>query len=83
MKLIRIAVIAVLIITFAITIAIYPSAPDRIASHWNAAGEVDGYLSKFWGLFLIPFIMTGFVALFAVPPRIDPYKKNYEKFRDY
>ena len=83
MKLIRIAIIAVLIITFALTIAVYPTAPDRIASHWNAAGEVNGYMSKFWGLFLIPIIMTGFIALLAVLPRIDPHKKNYEKFRDY
>jgi uncharacterized membrane protein len=82
-NLIRVAVIAVLIITFAITLAIYPSAPDRIPSHWNAAGQVDGYMSTFWGLFLIPFIMTGFVALLAFLPRIDPHKKNYEKFRDY
>ena len=83
MKLIRVAVIAVLIITFAVTLAIYPSAPDRIVSHWNAAGEADGSMSKFWGLFLIPFIMTGFVALLAVLPRIDPHKENYDKFRDY
>ena len=83
MKLIRVAVIAVLIITFAVTIAIYPSAPDRIASHWNAAGQVNGYMSTFWGLFLIPFIMTGFVALLAILPRIDPHKKNYEKFGNY
>jgi len=82
-KLIRFAIIAGLIFTFALTIAIYPTAPDRIVSHWNAAGQADGYMSKFWGLFLIPLIMTGFVALFAVLPRIDPYKKNYEKFRDY
>jgi len=82
-KLIWSAIIAVLIITFAITIAIYPSAPDRIASHWNAAGQVNGYMSTFWGLFLIPFIMTGFVALLAVVPRIDPHKKNYEKFGNY
>jgi len=82
-KLIRFAIIAGLIFTFALTIAIYPAAPDRIVSHWNAAGEANGSMSKFWGLFLIPIIMTGFVALFAVIPRIDPHKKNYEKFRDY
>jgi uncharacterized membrane protein len=40
-------------------------------------------MSTFWGLFLIPFIMTGFVALLAVVPRIDPHKKNYEKFGNY
>jgi uncharacterized membrane protein len=83
MKLIRLAIIAALLVTFVLTIAIYPTAPDRIVSHWNAAGQADGYMSKFWGLFLIPLIMTGLVALFAVLPRIDPYKKNYEKFRNY
>jgi uncharacterized membrane protein len=80
---IRFAIIAVLIVTFLVTIAVYPTAPDRIVSHWNAAGEADGSMSKFWGLFLIPIIMTGFVALLAVLPRIDPHKKNYEKFQDY
>lgn len=83
MNLIRFAIIAVLIVTFLVTIAVYPTAPDRIVSHWNAAGEADGSMSKFWGLFLIPIIMTGFVALLAVLPRIDPHKKNYEKFQDY
>jgi len=83
MKLIRFAIIAGLIITFTLTIAMYPTVPDRVVSHWNAAGQADGYLSKFWGLLLIPLIMTACVALFAVLPRIDPYKKNYEKFRDW
>jgi uncharacterized membrane protein len=82
-NLIRVAIIAGLIITFTLTIAIYPTAPDRIVSHWNAAGQADGYMSKFWGLFLVPLIMTGFVVLLAVLPRIDPHKKNYEKFQDY
>jgi uncharacterized membrane protein len=77
------AIIAVIILTFGFTIAVYPSAPDLVASHWNAAGEVNGYMSKFWGLFLVPFIMTGFVALLAFLPRIDPHKKNYEKFLGY
>jgi uncharacterized membrane protein len=82
-KLIRVAIIAVIILTFAITIAVYPSAPDLVASHWNSAGQVNGYMSKFWGLFLIPIIMTGFVALLTFLPGIDPHKKNYEKFWDY
>jgi uncharacterized membrane protein len=82
-KHIRLAIIAALIITFTLTIAIYPTVPDHVVSHWNTAGQADGYMSKFWGLLLIPLIMTGFVTLLAVLPRIDPHKKNYEKFRDY
>ncbi len=50
MKLIRLAIIAGLLITFALTIAIYPTIPDKVVSHWNAAGQADGYMSKFWGL---------------------------------
>jgi uncharacterized membrane protein len=83
MKLIRLAIIAGLILTCLITIAVYPTLPDRVVSHWNAAGQADGYMSKFWGLGLVPIIMTASVALFAVIPRIDPLKRNYEKFRDY
>jgi uncharacterized membrane protein len=83
MKLIRLAIVAALLIIFVLTIAMYPAVPDRVVSHWNAAGQADGYMSKLWGLGLIPLIMTGFVALLAVLPRIDPYKKNYEKFGDY
>ena len=83
MKLIRLAIIAGLLITFALTIAVYPTVPDKVVSHWNAAGQADGYMSKLWGLSLIPLIMIAFVALLAVLPRIDPYKKNYEKFGNW
>ena len=83
MKPIRIAIIAGLLITFIVTLVAYPSVPDRVVSHWNAAGEADGFMPKLWGLGLIPLIMTGIIALLFVLPRIDPYKKNYEKFRNY
>lgn len=83
MKLVHLGIIAGLLITFIVTIAVYPLMPDMIPSHWNAAGQVNGYMSKFWGLFLVPFIMAGFVALLLVLPRIDPLKKNYDKFRGY
>jgi uncharacterized membrane protein len=83
MKLIRLAIIAGLLITLALTIAVYPTMPDKIVSHWNAAGQADGSMPKVWGLGLIPCIMIALVGLFTVLPRIDPYKKNYEKFRDY
>ena len=83
MELIRFGIIAGLLLTFIVTIALYPVMPDMIPSHWNAAGQVNGYMSKLWGLFLIPVIMAGFVALFVLLPRIDPLKKNYDKFRRY
>lgn len=81
MKLVRIAIALVLIITAGMTIVAYPVMPDAVASHWNAAGDMDGTLPKFWGLILIPLLMYGFCALFAALPRIDPLRNNYPKFQ--
>ena len=83
MSFIRIAIIGICILTFAVTLFAYPHMPDPVPSHWNAAGVVDGEMPKFWGLVLVPSLMTGFTALFAVLPRIDPLRKNYLKFRSY
>lgn len=57
--------------------------PDKIASHWNGQGQVNGYMPKFWGLFLIPIISAGLLLLFILIPRIDPLKSNIEQFRKY
>lgn len=83
MKMIRTAITLVLIMTAVMTFVAYPVMPDVVASHWNAAGELDGTMPKFWGLILIPLLMYGFCALFAVLPCIDPLRKNYRKFQDY
>ncbi len=77
-------IIAVMILlSFAIGIYYYPQMPDRIASHWNAQGQVDGHMSKFPGLFLMPIISAGLLLLFILIPRIDPLKSNIELFRKY
>jgi uncharacterized membrane protein len=55
--------------------------PDPMPSHWNAAGEVDGYMSKFWGVWLMPLMTLGITLLLAAVPAIDPLKANIEKFR--
>jgi uncharacterized membrane protein len=83
MNKVRMATIGVVILTLAISIALYPSLPDQIPSHWNAAGEVDGYFPKFWGTFFLPLLMAGLVALLIVIPGIDPLRENYEKFTPY
>ncbi|MDP2778122.1 MAG: DUF1648 domain-containing protein, partial [Anaerolineales bacterium] len=46
--------------------------PDQMASHWNVNDQVDGYMSKFWGVFLMPLITVGMFLLFLVIPNIDP-----------
>jgi uncharacterized membrane protein len=75
-------IIAVLIaISVIVGIVLYAQLPGPMPSHWNAAGQVDGYMSKFWGVFLMPIITVGVLALFMVIPAIDPLKANIAQFR--
>jgi len=83
MRLSNIVITAVILLSFAIGIYLYPQMPDNMISHWNAAGQPDGFMPKFWGLFLMPIISVGMFLLFLAIPRIDPLKQNIDKFRGY
>lgn len=61
----------------------YPQLPERMASHWNLNNQVDGYISRFWGAFLMPLISLGLLVLFMLIPQIDPLKANIAQFRGY
>jgi len=63
-------------------LVLYARLPDPMPSHWNAAGQIDGYMSKFWGIFLMPIITVALMAIFLVIPQIDPLKANIAKFQD-
>ena len=76
-------IIILILISFGIGAYFFPQMPEKMASHWNAKGEVDGYISKFWGLFLMPIILLGLFLLFILIPKIDPLKENIAKFRKY
>lgn len=74
----------IFLIAFAITVSVsvFDRLPEKMASHWNTANQVDGYMSRFWGAFLTPVIGTAMLLLFLVIPQIDPLKENIAKFRE-
>lgn len=75
------ALSALLLISAAVSAALYPSFPEAYVSHWNASGEADGTMSKAFGAFFVPGMMLVFLGLYALVPKIDPLKDNLEKFR--
>ncbi len=79
----EILIIGIVLLSFVIAAYYYPQMPEKMASHWDAKGRVDDYLSKFWGLFLLPITLVGLALLFMAIPRIDPLRENIEKFRRY
>ncbi|QLK27873.2 SdpI family protein [Natrinema zhouii] len=50
-------------------------------THWNAAGEPDGTMSKTLGLAFVPILSAALLALLAVVPRVDPLGENVDAFR--
>jgi uncharacterized membrane protein len=56
--------------------------PDQMASHWNTNDQVDGYISRFWGVFLLPLITLAMLVLFLAVPSLDPLKANIAQFRE-
>jgi len=83
MKKATIIIFLVIVLSFVASFYFSPQMPERVASHWNAGGEVDGYIPKIWGLFLMPVLSLVLALLFLFIPKIDPLKENVQKFRKY
>ncbi|MFH1192717.1 MAG: DUF1648 domain-containing protein [Candidatus Jorgensenbacteria bacterium] len=79
----EITVLLIVLVSFAVGAYVYPMLPERVASHWNAQGEVNGTMPRFWGAFLMPLISVVLLAVFVIVPRVDPKRENIEKFRKY
>jgi uncharacterized membrane protein len=74
-------VLAIVMLSFVLGFLFQDRMPAQMASHWNVRNEVDGYMSRFWGLFFAPMILAGLYLLFLAIPRTDPLKRNIETFR--
>jgi uncharacterized membrane protein len=75
-------IVALLLTTaaFAASAALYPGLPDRIPTHWDIQGQVDGYGSKAT-IFLLPATMAFMVALFAGLSWLSPKGYEVDTFR--
>lgn len=77
-SIIVLALVAIAVIAGAL---LWNQLPELMASHWNVNNEVDGYIPKFSGVFMMPLVTLGMFALFLVLPNIDPLKANIAQFR--
>ena len=63
-------------------VLLWDKFPEQMASHWDVNDQVNGYMSRFWGVFMMPIVALGMLLLFLVIPSIDPLKANIAKFRE-
>jgi len=60
-----------------------PALPERLVTHWDAAGRPNGTMSKSLALAFVPALSACLAALLAVVPRVDPRRERYASFRPY
>jgi uncharacterized membrane protein len=77
-----IIVTILIVLATLVGVALWPRLPDPMASHWDVNDQVNGYMSKFWGVFLMPLMTAGLVLFFLAIPKIDPLRANIAAFRD-
>ena len=68
--------------TIVCAILLYADLPPHIPTHWNAAGEVDGYTSKFWGILILVLAPVFAMLLLKIIPAISPRGFRTESFSE-
>lgn len=76
----EILAVAVIIITIVASFYFYFNFPARVPTHWNLAGQPDGWSGRGVGAFLFPVIILGVYLMFLILPVLDPKQKNYLHF---
>ncbi len=80
-KITNILILLLILTGFLVSLFLYSQLPEQMASHWNMRGEVDGYLPKIYGAFLLPIISIILFLVFLLIPKLDPLKTNLQLFR--
>ncbi len=57
-----------------------PHLPTRVPTHWNAAGQANGWSSPLVAVLTPPVIALGIWLLLLFLPTIDPRQRNYAAF---
>jgi len=57
--------------------AVRTRLPERVASHWGADGQVNGWSSRNFLLILVPLLGLVMAAILALAPSLDPKRRNF------
>jgi uncharacterized membrane protein len=63
---------AMIALAFGVGAWLSPRIPELVPVHWDAHGNVNGYMRKPLGVYILPLTMLGLHALFAFLRRASP-----------
>lgn len=62
------------------SVFVYSSLPERVPTHWNVRGEVDGWAGRLRAVVFAPAVALVLWLLLPLLRRIDPRRRNYDRF---
>lgn len=77
----KIIMIVLAVLPLVMVLAVYNKLPEQVPMHWGINGEVDRYGEKS-ELFLLAGLNLFFGILLPLLARIDPKRRNYERFQE-
>lgn len=74
--------IALILSLYVLGYFLYPYLPEQVPSHWNMAGEVDGYSSRTFHVLFFPSLILFLYIIMSFAPALDPRPESYKKFQN-
>ncbi|HEX3032521.1 MAG TPA: SdpI family protein [Bacillota bacterium] len=68
---------AIVLFSAGLSLWFYPRLPARVPSHWDAAGQVNGYTTPLLASLIWPGMLLAIFLLTWLLPKIDPKRANY------
>jgi uncharacterized membrane protein len=72
-----------LLASFAVVFVLYGRMPERVPTHWNIRGEIDGWMPKPWGPLALPLVHACTLAVLAIAPLVSPKDASMAPFARY
>lgn len=69
-----------LVVAGAFSVWAYPHLPAEVATHFDGAGEPNGWSSRLMAALMVPGLGLLAALIFVVVPQIDPRRANYALF---
>lgn len=63
-------------------LALFPQLPATVPTHWDVAGNVNGWSPR-EAVLALDLLPLGFLAMFNVIPRMDPRGRAYERMGSF
>lgn len=55
--------LGIIVVQILVSVIIYPFMPAQVPSHWNAAGQINGYMPRLSNAIFVPAMSLGIYVL--------------------